>query len=297
MPQNRYFIALDTPGTPRWMRARPTLAVFFALAALFAAPAAWAWGDRAHRVVALLAQPQLRPAAAAEVARLLAGEPDPTLPGISGWADTVREDGGKAGRRTRRWHYGDFHGDPPGCDFQPARDCPDGECVVLAINREFLALSDRRRPDAERAEALKYLVHLVADVHQPLHASPVPDKGGLDFQLTWQGKGDNLHLLWDYGLIDREMQREGVDEAGYVHALQARPPLPADPTRRSDRPAVEWAQESCRVVRDGALYPSTHVLGDEYLDAHRAQMEERLRLAGARLADMLNFALDPRKTP
>ena len=114
----------------------------------------------------------------------------------------------------------------------------------------------------------------------------MPDKGGLDFQLTWQGKGDNLHLLWDYGLIDREMQREGVDEAGYVHALQARPPLPADPTRRSDRPAVEWAEESCRIVRDGALYPSTHVLGDEYLDAHRAQMEQRLRLAGSRLADM-----------
>jgi hypothetical protein len=281
------------------MRVRPFLASCFALVAAFSVPQARAWGDRAHRVVADLAQAQLRPAAAAEVSRLLAGEAVPSLPGISNWADTVREDGGKAGRRTRRWHYGDFHGADsrdgrPGCDYQPARDCPDGDCVVAAIDREFLALSDRRRPDAERAEALKYLVHLVADVHQPLHSSPVPDKGGLDFQVTWQGKGDNLHLLWDYGLIDREMEREGVDEDGYVRALQARPALAPDPTRHSDRPVVDWADESCRVVRDGAVYPASHVLGDEYLDAHRAQMEERLRLAGSRLADMLNFALDPR---
>jgi hypothetical protein len=78
-----------------------------------------------------------------------------------------------------------------------------------------------------------------------------------------------------------------------VRTLQALPALPSDPTRDSDRRVAEWAEESCRVVRDGALYPATHVLGDEYLDAHRAQMEERLRLAGSRLADLLNRALDP----
>jgi hypothetical protein len=298
MPQTRYFIALDTLGTPRRMRSRLFLPALFALAAVFAAPQALGWGDRAHRIVARLAQAQLRPAAAAEATRLLAGESDPSLPGISNWADTVREDGGKAGRRTRRWHYGDFLGASspdgrPGCDYQPARDCPDGDCVVAAIDREFVVLSDRRRPNAERTEALKYLVHLVADVHQPLHSSPVADKGGLDFQVNWQGKGDNLHLLWDFGLLDRALERDGLDEAGYVRTLQALPALPSDPTRDSDRRVAEWAEESCRVVRDGALYPATHVLGDEYLDAHRAQMEERLRLAGSRLADLLNRALDP----
>jgi len=296
MPQNRYFIALDHHGTPRRMRSRPLLAACMGLAAVLAAPTAAAWGNPAHRVVAGLAQAQLRPGAAAEAARLLAGEPEPTLAGVSAWADTVREDGGQAGRRSRRWHYVDFHGGAePGCEYVPERDCPDGDCVVAAINRQFLALADRHRPDAERAEALKYLVHLVADVHQPLHASPRDDKGGLQFQLTWRGKGDNLHLLWDVGLLEREFELQGVDEAGYVRTLASRPPLPPDPTRHSDRPAVEWAQESCRLVRDGALYPDSRVLGDEYLDAHRAQLEERLRLAGSRLADMLNFALDPRE--
>jgi hypothetical protein len=59
---------------------------------------------------------------------------------------------------------------------------------------------------------------------------------------------------------------------------------------------VAWAQESCRVVREGALYTATHVLGDAYAVAHRAQMEAQLRRAGSRLADLLNAALDPRGT-
>jgi len=285
MPQNRYFIAMRLPS--------PFALLLACVAALLPA-AAGAWGKPAHRVVAGLAQAQLRPAARAEVDRLLAGEPEPTLAGVSGWADEVREDGGKAGRRTRRWHYVDFG--RGGCDYEPARDCPGGDCVVAAIDREFQALADHRRPDAERTQALKYLVHLVADVHQPLHSTPRDDKGGLDFQVTWQGKGDNLHLVWDVRMLERELAIEGVDEAGYVHALESRAPPPADATPRSDRPAVAWAQESCRVVRDGALYPASHVLGDEYLGAHRAQMEERLRLAGSRLADMLNFALDPKES-
>jgi hypothetical protein len=266
--------------------------LLLALAAALLPVAAGAWGKPAHRVVAGLAQDQLHPAARAEVSRLLAREPDPTLAGVSGWADEVREDGGKSGRRTRRWHYVDFG--LGSCVYEPARDCPGGDCVVAAIDRELLALSDRRRPDAERAEALKYLVHLVADVHQPLHSTPRDDKGGLDFQVSWLGEGDNLHLVWDVRMLERELAIEGLDEAGYVHALESRAPLPADATLPSSRPAVDWAQESCRVVRDGALYPASHVLGDEYLGAHRAQMEQRLRLAGSRLADMLNFALDPK---
>jgi len=277
------------------VRIAPPCLALLLLAVALASPPAAAWGRPAHRVVAQLAQAQLRPGARAEAERLLAGEPEPSLSGVSDWADEVREEGGAAARRSKRWHYLDFRGGPAGCEYVPARDCPDGDCVVAAINREFSRLADRRRPDAERAEALKYLVHFVADVHQPLHATPMPDKGGLDFQVAWHGKGRNLHGVWDALILDRALDAVDRDEAAYVRSLQARPPLPPDPTRGSGRAAAEWAQESCRVVRDGALYPASHVLGDDYLDAHRAQVEERLRLAGARLADMLNFALDPRE--
>ena len=273
---------------------RPALPLAaLALSAALAAPPAGAWGRPAHRVVAELAQAQLRPGARAEAARLLASEPEPTLAGVSAWADELRQEGGEAGKRSKRWHYVDFGG--PDCEYVPARDCPDGDCVVAAINREFLRLSDRRRPDAERAEALKYLVHFVGDVHQPLHASPVPDKGGLQFQVSWKGEGDNLHKVWDVRVLRGALAVSKLGEASYVRSLQAQSPLPADPTRRSDRPAVDWAQESCRVVRDGGVYPSSHVLGDDYALAHRAQMETQLRRAGSRLASVLNSALDPRE--
>jgi hypothetical protein len=274
------------------MRMRLPQLVFFALATALAAPPASAWGRPAHRVVANLAQARLRPGARAQVDRLLAGEPEPGLAGISAWADEVDKDGGQPGRHGKRWHYVDFRGGPTDCDYLPARDCPKGDCVVAAIDREFLRLADPRLADGERAQALKYLVHYVADVHQPFHATPVRDKGGLDFQVSWRGEGSNLHKAWDVLLPRYALERAGLDEAAYTRALQARP-LPPDPARRSERPVVEWAQESCRLVRDGALYPASHLLGDEYLDAHCGQMEERLRLAGARLADMLNFALDP----
>ena len=74
--------------------------------------------------------------------------------------------------------------------------------------------------------------------------------------------------------------------------LARRTPRPADPAGSSDRPAVAWALESCRLVRDGGLYPPRHAIDARYFDAHRGQAEDRLRLAGHRLAGLLNFALD-----
>jgi hypothetical protein len=275
--------------------ALPTLLCCLLLAGLGAPAPAVAWGRPAHRIVAELAQDRLHPAARAEVERLLAGEPSARLADIANWADDLREAGGQQARVTRRWHFVDFGAG--GCDYLPARDCPDGNCVIAAIDRQFLRLSDRRLGDAERLEALRYLVHLVADVHQPLHATPMPDKGGQQFQVAWHGKGRNLHNVWDGLILDRAMQVQGVDEVGYARWLQSRPPLPADATRRSDRGAVDWAQESCRIVLDGGVYPASHLIGDDYLDAHRGQADERLRLAGARLADMLNLALDPPRRP
>ena len=244
------------------------------------------WKRDGHRIVAELAQAQLRPEARAEVARLLAGEAEPTLAGVADWADEVRKADPSDPRAS--WHYVNFRGGD--CDYVPARDCPDGNCVVAAINRQFLVLSDRARPDAERRDALKYLVHLVADVHQPLHSTPRKDKGGGDYQVSLDGRGTNLHLVWDQDIIAAAK----LPSADYAAKLAARPPLPADPTGRSDRPAVEWALESCRIVRDGRLYPAGHRIGADYLQAQRPIVEDRLRLAGGRLAGMINYALAPR---
>jgi hypothetical protein len=286
------------------MSCKPQLLL---LAAVLAAPLpALAWGPKGHQIVADLAARRLQPEARSEVARLLAGEPAstdgqaPTLASIANWADDRRaSETGPV--RTGRRHYINFNG--PECAYVPPADCPDGQCeVVGAINRNLQMLADRRRPDAERLEALKFLVHFVGDVHQPLHASPLRDRGGNDYQLNYRGKvsapeatepGTNLHAVWD-SLI---LQRARLSADAYADYLDRQPPLPPDQSWQSDRPAVAWAVESCRIVADGDIYPPGHVIDDHYLDAHRLQAEARLRQAGARLAAMLNSALAPSTRP
>src|SRR5258705_770974 len=244
-----------------------------------------AWGQLGHRVVGELAERQLHPAARAEVRRLLAAEPEPTLAGVSYWADELRDTRPDMAARTKRWHYVNFpRGD---CHYTPPRDCPDGQCVVAAINRTFLPLSDHRRSDAERTEALKYLVHFVADVHQPLHAGFGDDRGGNDYQLFFHGDATNLHSVWDARILG---QRH-MPASDYARTLSRMAPLGVDATGRSDRPAVEWALESCRIVAAPDFYPPKGKLDVEYLRRNQAVADRRLREAGARLADMINYAL------
>ena len=155
-------------------------------------------------------------------------------------------------------------------------------------------LADRTRPDAERSEALKFLVHFVGDVHQPMHAGFADDRGGNDFQVNYQGKGYNLHSTWDRLMLDTRK----LEPAQYASFLNSQPALPRDPTRQSDRPAVDWALESCQIANGADVYPKTRVITDEYLLTHRPMEEQRLRQAGSRLADMINFALRaPAATP
>jgi hypothetical protein len=250
----------------------------------FAAPAG-AWGDKGHRIIGELAQRQLQPAALAQVQRLLAGEPEPTLAGVANWADDLRKHDAVRGKATAAWHYINFP--RSGCAYVPARDCPDGQCVIAAIHRQFLVLADATRPDHERAEALKFLVHLVGDAHQPLHAAFGDDWGGNKHQLQYAGEGWNLHSAWD-SLI---LRQRGLEAHAYADWLQAQAPLPADPTRRSDRPAVDWALESCAIAQSPGFYPPVGNLAPAYLQAQQPVAELRLRQAAQRLAGLLDLAL------
>lgn len=258
-----------------------------ALCLLAACPGqAHAWGAPGHRIVGELAAAELTPAARREVARLLAGEPEPTLAGVANWADDVRASDPDRGKATAPWHYINFASRT--CDFDPPRDCPRGDCVVGAINRHYLVLSDHRRPVAARREALKFLVHFVGDVHQPLHASARGDRGGNEYQLNVGGRGTNLHQMWDRLLLEDR----GLSPEAYAAMLRRQPPLAHDPTRASQTPALDWALQSCRIVDERpGLYPPGHVVGRDYVQVHRGTAERRLREAGSRLAALLNHAL------
>lgn len=152
-----------------------------------------AWGAEGHRLIADLAETRLTGATRSEVNRLLALEPGATLVSISTWADEFRTP------ITSSWHYVNLPREG-GCHYDASQSCIQGNCVVGAIERQVNVLASTQ-PDEERLTAMKYLTHLVADVHQPLHAGFADDRGGNKYQMQAFGQGTNLHAVWDSGLI------------------------------------------------------------------------------------------------
>jgi len=282
----------------RDMYRLPRLLRHFAARALFVSGSAWAmcqgnamaWGVQGHQVVAAVAQARLSPAARAEANRLLALEPGATLLSVSTWADEQRSP------ETAPWHYVNF---PRGqCVYNPARDCPDGQCVVAAIEQQSQVLRSDA-PDGERLAALKYVVHLVADVHQPLHAGHGDDRGGNTYQLQAFLQGSNLHAVWDVWLIRSLHEDVPALAARLGHGRVASgsstssgsfgpPGTPAHAAAGFS--AAGAAEESCQIVATPGFYPGRLVDAD-YLDRFKPVLEARLALAGARLAEVLNRLL------
>ncbi|WP_114241343.1 S1/P1 nuclease [Dyella sp. C9] len=257
-----------------------------ALICLAIAPAVQAWGPLGHSIVADLAQRHLSPAAEAEVERLLAPEHTKSLADIASWPDEIRNDPTKDAlwKQTRGLHYVDFtSGD---CNYTPPRDCKDGVCVVEGIDHYVKILADKSQSDAARLEALKFVVHFIGDEHQPLHGGSRDDKGGNTYQVQFDGKGTNLHSVWDSGLL----KTHGLEWKAYADELDARGPVTLPPPiPPADNVYAQWAEESCQISRD--IYPPSHKIDNAYVQKELPVAELRLRQAGRRLADVLNLAL------
>ena len=164
-------------------------AITAAIIALLLAPSpAFAWGYEGHEIIATIARAELTPAVRAKVDAILAGDPDtltgPDMVSRATWADAWRSAGH---RETAQWHFVDTELDGPDLKAacfgypaarNPASAGPATDCVVDKI-REFTSeLASPTTVPAERLLALKYLLHFVGDVHQPLHASDNHDRGG-----------------------------------------------------------------------------------------------------------------------
>lgn len=249
----------------------------------------FAWGDKGHRVVAVVAEARLEPAAREAVRSLIGSS---RLRDVAMWADDIR----RHRPETATWHYVDIPLDRR--DYDPARDCVHprpGDCVVAAVERFQAALADRDRPRAERAEALRFVTHFVADLHQPLHCADNRDRGGNDIPVVFfgevlnefSGKPWNLHAVWDAGLIERR----GLSVSQYARRLSrwlARHP----PGAIAEGTVADWAMESHRAAVDTSYrLPPDKNLDHDYADAALPVVDERLAKAGARLAKLLNDAL------
>lgn len=234
--------------------------------------ASYAWGAQGHQVIAGLALAQLTPIARSAVDRLLSQEPGETLISVSTRADEHKNPS------TARWHYVNFPRDT--CRFDAARDCPDGQCLVAAIERQTAVLVSGA-PDEKKLTALKYIVHLVGDIYQPLHAGYLDDKGGNTYQLQAFMRGSNLHALWDTGII-KNMNEDA--EAMTARLLKQRFAFTFQKWS-----AVRAAEESCMIVGTPGLYPARR-MGLDYIERFTPVVEQRLAAASSSLANLLNAA-------
>jgi nuclease S1 len=247
-----------------------------------------AWGERGHRLVGELAEAQLSPAARARVRELLAGEAEPSLAGVATWADAMRET--RAYAWTAPLHYVRIH--DRRCRYEATRDCRGGACVVAAITRYAARLGDPAQPLRVRREALKFVVHFVADVHQPLHSGHRGDKGGNEFQLSLPqaggaARGTSLHGVWDYFVL------ADSGESPQAHATRLRFAAPIDAGGAFlPAEAVRWAETSCALTDSAGFYPERPGrLPAGYLERMRPLAERRLREAASELARLLEDAL------
>ena len=244
------------------------------------APTAFAWGPAGHEAVAQVAAARLTAFVQKQVATLLAGQP---MWQVAGWADDVRD---STHRHTNAWHYTNIPITSTG--FTRARDCRQGNCVVAAIERLEAVLRDRTRPRTERQEALKFLIHFIGDIHQPLHAGDSGDRGGGDRAIAPIGGATNLHFAWDGGII----RSQNASTASLASAANAwlRTQAAGALTIGS---VIDWANESHRIARDvvyAQVKADNAIAGNERFEALRV-IERRIALSGLRLAAVLNRAL------
>jgi hypothetical protein len=248
---------------------------------------ALAWGSEGHRVVAEIAEQHLEPATARQVHDLLAIENATTLAEVSTWADQIRLQRPNTGA----WHYVDIPLDASG--YKAARDCPNDDCVVARIELFAAVLANKAAPAHDRLEALKFVTHFVADVHQPLHAEGHADKGGNLVWVTGFGGGANLHQIWDTNMVEAD----DPDERSLARRLQAAI-TDADARRWQEGTPADWANESHALAvvayaKLGNPAPNTTVFVPEsYVVDERPVIETQLEKAGVRLAAVLNRAFN-----
>jgi len=239
---------------------------------------AQAWGPEGHRAAVALASTRLCGAAGAELQRI-AGEM--TLEALSTWPDGIRDD--PAWAHTRDWHYINIEDELP---FSALVEGMPGHGQLLRALRSNLALlADEDAPHARRREALGFVLHLLADLHQPLHVGRAEDRGGNRIEVSFDGRVTNLHRLWD-GVLLRSAGLRGDD---YQRSLA---PLVLLGAAAWEQGTLEdWAEESRQLrpwVYDFDARRRVPVISKRYAETGRQLTSQRLAQAGVRTAWVLN---------
>lgn len=244
---------------------------------------AQAWGPQGHRLITRIATARLTPRASAAIRELL--NPGDTLVDICNWAD---HEGHDVVPESAPWHYVNVPLSAPRYD---PKYCSNRGCVVSRIAHYRKVLADKKTPRKERQVALLFLVHFIEDVHQPLHVGDNRDHGGNDTQIQFEGRGTNLHRVWDSDVI------HAVGGNDNIWMQRLTPLLTPEHVKAWSAGSVdEWATESLQAAKKAYAWPAGSrtplptgsTLGRDYVAMAEPIVKEQIARAGVRLANELN---------
>ncbi|NVK25562.1 MAG: S1/P1 nuclease [Gammaproteobacteria bacterium] len=242
-----------------------------------------AWGKNGHRIVGKIAENHLTPTTLKEVYKLL---DDDKLAEVGTWADEMRSNPSEFWqKKSPRWHYISISSLD---HFHPEQYDHSSEIsnIYIAIRRAIDVLKSPSTSVADKKHYLRFLVHLVADVHQPLHVGRSEDRGGNRIDVRFFNREVNLHTLWDTTLVENEQ----LSYSEFVDFIDTKNPQLVQ-EYLATRPA-DWVKESFHLVQ------GIYEVGDKdyrynYVYKYMPLVKERLLQAGIRLAGTLNEIFDP----
>ncbi len=257
----------------------------------------FAWGPEGHQTVGMIAEARLTPEAKARVGELLEGKAVSDL-SVVVWADLL------APKSTKPWHYVDI---PLGeAAYVAEWDGHEGNNVIDKTVEMAALVKDKSKPIEERQRALKYLIHFVGDMHQPLHTAErknddgKPDKGGnlVQVRVAEGAEPVRLHIAWDVDVVKGAMA--GQDVKAFAEGLgkgvteeEAKAWSAGVEGELKKEVVVGWVLETHKVAVE-AVYPgvpsngSVVTLDKAYMERGEKAVKERLVRAGVRLAAVLN---------
>ena len=232
------------------------------------------WSKTGHRAIGKVAQEELSGKTRRAMDKLLDGQ---SIASISNFADEIKAD--RRFREFSAWHYVNI---PPGKDYSDIEPSKYGDLVV-GIQKCISMVKNDKNTKEDRAFYLKMLVHLIGDLHQPMHIGRVEDKGGNDIQVQWFGNGSNLHRVWDSNMINDY----GLS---YTELAISLPKLDKKEKRAIQNGTVlDWVKESQELANK--LYESVEVgekLAYRYSYTWWGTVESQLQKGGLRLAKVLD---------
>lgn len=258
------------------MTSKMTLkAMLVGMALLASSVDAFSWGQKGHDITCAIAQQHLTRRAARQIDKILEGR---SIVYWSSWMDTASHTPEYA--YTRTWHYKNIDADET---YDTAQLSESGD-VVTAINAQIAALKSGELDKEHTQVALRMLVHLVGDIHCPMHMGHKSDSGGNRWQVQYFGQGKNLHGIWDSDVLESSRKWTYSEWAKEIDILDKKAAA-----RIAQGTPYEWGRETYAVTTE--IYAGTPVgskLSYDYVSDWSPVIEQQLLKGGLRLAAVLN---------